>query len=240
MGDDAWHIQVFLENSVNEDIAPSFGDFTVFGGLYRNVDLLVCSQNHFDRCYYGTDGLIVRAWVGDSGQGVLDVEPKTVCESAGARIVYTLIDGDGKTVHSTETGTEEGVRIYVDAPTLWNGVEKAHLYTLSADLVVGGELVDRTAVRTGFRRVELSGADGLRLNGWPCQIRGVARHQDRAGTFSATTPADIREDFAIIREMGANGVRLSHYQHPQAAYDCCDALGLLCCLKRTSPAWCVS
>lgn len=112
--------------------------------------------------------------------------------------------------------------------------------TLSADLVVGGELVDRTAVRTGFRRVELSGADGLRLNGWPCQIRGVARHQDRAGTFSATAPADIREDFAIIREMGANGVRLSHYQHPQAAYDCCDALGLLCCLKRTSPAWCVS
>lgn len=228
MGDDTWRIQVFLENSANEDIAPSFGDFTVFGGLYRSVDLLVCQESHFDRCYWGTDGLIVRAWVDDAGQGVLDVEPHAVCESAGARIVYTLTDGDGNTVHSSEAGADEAVRIGVDAPALWDGVEKAHLYTLSADLVVDGAVVDHTAVRTGFRRVELSGADGLRLNGRPCQIRGVARHQDRAGTFSATTADDIREDFAIIRDMGANGVRLSHYQHPQAAYDCCDELGLLC------------
>ena len=228
MGDDVWRVRVFLENSVNEDIAPSFGDFTVFGGLYRNVDLLVCSESHFDRCYYGTDGLIVRAGVDDAGRGALDVEPHAVCTGGGDRIAYALTDERGETICSREAGADESIRMAVDSPSLWDGVGKARLYTLSANLIVGGEVVDHTALRTGFRRVELSGEDGLRLNGRPCQLRGVAKHQDRAGVFCATSPSDIREDFTIIREMGANAVRLSHYQHPQAAYDCCDALGLLC------------
>ena len=228
MGDDVWRVQVFLENSVNENIAPSFGDFTVFGGLYRSVDLLVLSQSHFDRCYFGTDGLIVRTWLDDEGRGILDVEPHAVCADKSGRIAYALTDGDGRTVCRPEAGTGEAIRMTVDAPALWDGAGSARLYTLSADLVVDGAAVDHVAVRTGFRRVELSGENGLRLNGRPCQIRGVARHQDRAGAYCAATASDIREDFAIIREMGANGVRLSHYQHPQAAYDCCDELGLLC------------
>ena len=197
MGDDAWRIQAFVENSVNEDIAPSFGDFTVFGGLYRNVDLLVCQESHFDRCYYGTDGLIVRAWMNDAGQGIIDVEPHAVCE--GGTITYTLTDERGSIIHASEVPADKVIRMAVDSPTLWDGVEKAYLYTLSADLIVGGAVVDHTAVRTGFRRVELSGENGLRLNGRPCQIRGVAKHQDRAGAFSATMPSEIREDFAIIR-----------------------------------------
>ena len=228
MGDDAWRIQVFIENSVNEDIAPSFGDFTVFGGLYRNVDLLVCQKSHFDRCYWGTDGLIVRAWVGGDGQGLMDVEPHAVCPGQSGTVAYTLKDARGGIIHASEAPAGATVRMAVDSPILWDGVDNAHLYTLSADLVVGDTVVDHTTVRTGFRRVELSAEGGLSLNGRPCQIRGVAKHQDRAGAFSTATTADIRQDFAIIREMGANGVRLSHYQHPQAAYDCCDELGLLC------------
>ncbi len=217
-----------MENSVNEDIAPSFGDFTVFGGLYRNVDLLVCHKSHFDRCYYGTDGMIVRAWVGDDGQGVIDVAPHAICEGDSGSIAYALTDESGAVIRALEAGTNEVIAIDVDTPMLWDGVGKARLYTLAADLVVDGEVVDHTDLRTGFRRIEMTGEAGLRLNGQPCQIHGVSKHQDRADTFSATTPSDIREDFAIIREMGANGVRLSHYQHPQAAYDCCDELGLLC------------
>ena len=228
MGDEVWHIRVFLENSVNEDIAPSFGDFTVFGGLYRNVDLLVCHKSHFDRCYYGTDGMILRTWVGDDGQGVIDVAPHAICEGDSGSIAYALTDESGAVIRALEAGTNEVIAIDVDTPMLWDGVGKARLYTLAADLVVDGEVVDHTDLRTGFRRIEMTGEAGLRLNGQPCQIHGVSKHQDRADTFSATTPSDIREDFAIIREMGANGVRLSHYQHPQAAYDCCDELGLLC------------
>ena len=225
--DSTWTIRVFAENSPNEEIAPSFGDFTVFGGLYRGADLLIKEENRFDCCYYGTDGLIVRAHLDEGGRGVLEAEPHTVCEAPDCRIVYTLTDEDGQTAATAEGGPDENVRLTVDTPKLWDGLGKAHLYTLDARLYTGQSVADQTAVRTGFRRVDISG-EGLTLNGRPYPLHGVARHQDRAGKFAAVSPEDIREDFSLIREIGANAVRLSHYQHPQAAYDCCDEMGLLC------------
>lgn len=228
MGDEAWRIRVFVENSVNEEIAPSFGDFTVFGGLCRSAELLICGEDHFDRCFYGTDGLIVRAWVDQAGRGVLDAEPHAVCRGEDGIIAYTLQNEAGETVGTMEGGAGEAVRFTVDSPALWDGVGRARCYTLYAVLLVKGREADRAAVRTGFRRVEISGEGGLLLNGRPCQLRGVAKHQDRAERYAAVEEADIRLDFSLIREMGANAVRLSHYQHPQAAYDCCDEMGLLC------------
>ena len=228
MSDASWTIQVFLENALNEDVAPSFGDFTVFGGLYRHADLLICEENHFDYCYYGTDGLIVRAWVNEAGQGVVDAEPHAVCKAGNCRIVYTLTDGLGETVQTAEGAPDETVRLTADAPLLWDGAGNAHFYTVSADLYADGKAADHVSVRTGFRRMEISGEKGLFLNGRPLRLHGAAKHQDRAGKYAAAAAEDIREDFSLIREMGANAVRLSHYQHPQAAYDCCDELGLLC------------
>ncbi len=225
--DSTWTVRVFAENSLNEEIAPSFGDFTVFGGLYRGADLLIKEENRFDCCYYGTDGLIVRTHLDEAGQGILEAEPHTVCEDQGCRIVYTLTDENGRTAATAEGGPDENVRLTVDTPKLWDGLRKAHLYTLDARLYAGQSVADQTSVRTGFRRVDISG-EGLTLNGRPYPLHGVARHQDRAGKFAAVSPEDIREDFSLIREIGANAVRLSHYQHPQAAYDCCDEMGLLC------------
>ena len=224
-------IQVFTENRENEDIAPSFGDFTVFGGLYRGAELLIVGENRFDRCYYGTEGLIVRTCLDDRGRGLLTAEPHTVCAAPNARIRYTLSDPQGHPVLTGEGGPEETVPFAVDAPQLWDGPGNARFYTLSAVLMTGkpGEetQADEVRIRTGFRRVEISGEAGLRLNGRPVFLRGVAKHQDRAGKYAAVSPEDIREDFDIIREIGANAVRLSHYQHPQMAYDCCDEGGLL-------------
>ena len=228
MEDESWTVRVFLENIINEDIAPSFGDFTVFGGLYRNVDLLICEENHFDRCYFGTDGLIVRAWVNDAGQGVLAVAPHAVCTTGNAKIAYTLSNAQGEIIQAADGGPDEEIHFTVDSPLLWDGVGNAHFYTVSADLRTEGAITDHTAVRTGFRHIEISAENGLRLNGRPCQLHGVAKHQDRAGCYCAVSPADIREDFSIIGEIGANAVRLSHYQHSQTAYDCCDEMGLLC------------
>lgn len=225
--DSTWTVRVFAENSPNEEIAPFFGDFTVFGGLYRGADLLIKEENRFDCCYYGTDGLIVRTRLDESGRGVLEAEPHTVCEAPDCRIVYTLTDENGRMAATAEGAPDQTVHLTVDTPKLWDGLGKAHLYTLDARLYVGQSAVDQTAVRTGFRRVDIIG-EGLALNGRPYPLHGVARHQDRAGKFVAVSPEDIREDFSLIREIGANAVRLSHYQHPQTAYDCCDEMGLLC------------
>ncbi len=227
-GEENWTVRVFVENAPNEDILPSFGDFTVFGGLHRPAALLVCGETCFDRCWHGTDGVIVRAAVNGAGQGVLTVEPHAAGDTADAVIAYALSDDRGAVVARAEGKPDEQAVLTVDAPEMWNGLHEARLYTLRATLIIGGKAVDEVTVRTGFRRVEIGGSEGLRLNGRAYQLRGVARHQDRAGKYSAVSEADIREDFALIGEIGANAVRLSHYQHPQAAYDCCDEAGLLC------------
>ena len=223
---DTLRIRVFTDNTLDEDICPSFGDFTVFGGLYRGAALLVSGRDHFDRCYFGTDGLILRASLDEQGDGILFLEPHTVC-APGARIRYTVSDEQGLPACCGEAAADETVRLTVTEPQLWNGRGGAHLYTVRAELLVDGCTADTVELRTGFRRVELSAGRGLLLNGLPCRIRGVAKHQDRAGVYCAQSSEMIREDFALIAEIGANGVRLSHYQHPQAAYDCCDELGLL-------------
>ncbi len=224
--EDTLRVRVFVENRVNEDICPSFGDFTVFGGLYRGADLLVCGRNHFDLCYYGTDGLIVRASLNDKGDGLLALEPHAVCEDGG-RIAYTVTDGEGSVVCAAEASADETVTLTVPQPRLWNGRGESSLYTVRAVLYVNGTECDAAALRTGFRCVELTGDRGLLLNGRPYPLHGVAKHQDSAGAFCAVSEDNVRKDFELIREIGANAVRLSHYQHPQAAYDCCDEMGLL-------------
>ena len=223
-----WVIRVFLDNRVNEDIAPSFGDFTVFGGLYRGAELLEAGEVCFDPTYYGTDGLIIRTRINESGQGILEAEPHVLGDGQEARIRYTLRDAAGRTAGEAEGCGTETVRIPIEKPELWDGPGKAALYTLTAELRSGGKTADQVTLRTGFRKVELDGQKGLFLNGRAHQLRGAARHQDRAEVYPAASAEQIREDFGLIREMGANAVRLSHYQHPQAAYDCCDEEGLLC------------
>ena len=228
MAEDTWLIQVFVENTVNEDIAPSFGDFTVYGGLYRSVDLLICEENHFDRCYYGTDGMIVRASVDKQGRGILDVEPHVICAAENAKIEYSLYDESGICLLTSDASIRESVSLAVDHPLLWDGLEHAPLYTLRASLIVNGHTADEVSIRTGFRRIDLTPDHGLILNGKKTPLHGVAKHQDRAGCFCAVAEKDVREDFTLIGDIGANAVRLSHYQHPQTAYDCCDEMGLLC------------
>ena len=220
-------IEALADNRISPDVSPNFGDFTIFGGLYRNVSLLITGRDHFDYCYYGTDGLIVRSSLRDDGSGLVALEPHVCTDRADALIACTLTGPDGELAAEGTAAADESFSLSVAAPKLWNGKGSAKLYTLRAALRVGGVTADETVIRLGFRSVSVSPDDGLRLNGERLRICGVAKHQDRAGVFSAVSDAQIDEDFALIREVGANAVRLSHYQHPQHTYDRCDENGLL-------------
>ena len=221
-------IEALLDNRVSADVSPNFGDFTIFGGLYRNVNLLVTSEDHFDYCYYGTDGVIARAAVQDDGSGLLALEPHVCTEREDACILYTLTGPEGELAAESTAPAKESVSLRVPEPKLWNGKKAPELYTLRAELQIDGETADEAEIRVGFRTVSMSPDDGLRLNGEHIKLCGVAKHQDRAGVFSAVSREQIDEDFALIREIGANAIRLSHYQHPQHTYDRCDEDGLLC------------
>lgn len=219
-------ITVLLDNRLDETISPHFGDFTVFGGLYRPVELIEAGESCFDYCYYGTDGLIVRAALDAAGDGVLRLEPHTL-GAAGALVRYTVLDEDGNAVAAAVGAAAETVELRVSAPRLWDGVGAAHFYTVRAALCRDAEELDAVSVRTGFRRVALESERGFFLNGRPCQLHGVAKHQDIAASFNAVSDAQIAADFELISRIGANAVRLSHYQHAQTAYDQADERGLL-------------
>lgn len=121
---------------------------------------------------------------------------------------------------------------------LWDGLNDPYLYTLQADLISPDQqgqsasveettVIDSVSVRFGCRKTEVDPQRGFLLNGRPYPLRGISRHQDREGVGNALTSAMHEEDIALIREIGANSVRLAHYQHAQYFLDLCDTYGIL-------------
>ncbi|HIX30126.1 MAG TPA: hypothetical protein H9858_10685 [Candidatus Blautia stercoravium] len=224
---DGFDLELHVDNRAGDEVSPLAGDFTVFGGLYRGVNLLLAEKTHFDYLYYGTDGVIVHTSVDEEGQGILKIEPHVVCAEPenSVTVRYTVLDQEGNVV-SSETGNgQETVSMRLKEIQLWNGKEDLCLYTVRAELICENMCVDRVEKTVGFRAIHLDSREGFYLNGEHLFLRGVAKHQDSAGCFSAVTEREIDRDFELVCEIGANAVRLSHYQHSQHTYDICDREG---------------
>lgn len=207
-------IKIEADNSPNDFVYPQQADFTFYGGIYRDVTLIGVEKNHFDLDYYGAPGIQITPIVnGDKA----DVNVKTYITGIGE--VRVTVNGE------TKTGTE--VDFIVDNPHLWNGVADPYLYDAVAELIVDGKVVDRVESRFGIRSFKVDPQKGFILNGKPYPLRGVSRHQDRPGIGNALLPEHHREDIELICEMGANTIRLAHYQHAQYFYDLCDEKGLV-------------
>lgn len=207
-------IKIEADNSPNDFVYPQQADFTFYGGIYRDVTLIGVEKNHFDLDYYGAPGIQITPIVnGDKA----DVNVKTYITGGGE--VRVTVNGE------TKTGTE--VDFIIDNPHLWNGVADPYLYNAVAELIVDGKVVDRVESRFGIRSFKVDPQKGFILNGKPYPLRGVSRHQDRPGIGNALLPEHHREDIELICEMGANTIRLAHYQHAQYFYDLCDEKGLV-------------
>lgn len=207
-------IKIEADNSPNDFVYPQQADFTFYGGIYRDVTLIGVEKNHFDLDYYGAPGIQITPIVnGDKA----DVNVKTYITGGGE--VRVTVNGE------TKTGME--VDFIVDNPHLWNGVADPYLYDAVAELIVDGKVVDRVESRFGIRSFKVDPQKGFILNGKPYPLRGVSRHQDRPGIGNALLPEHHREDIEFICEMGANTIRLAHYQHAQYFYDLCDEKGLV-------------
>ncbi len=212
---------VEVDNSVNDRVYPQKADFTFYGGIYRDVKLLIVSKNHFDLDYFGGSGLAVHASVeGYDGK----VWVRTWHNAEKGQVDITLSDAAGTPV-AQGTGTD----IYLTVPTvhLWNGVEDPYLYTCTATLSVDGVACDSVSAKFGVRTYRVDPQEGFFLNGRSYPLRGVSRHQDWKGIGNALTKAHHDKDMELIRQMGANTVRLAHYQHDQYFYDLCDKYGMV-------------
>ncbi len=134
-----------------------------------------------------------------------------------------MSDADGNVVASGKSGET----LTVPDARLWNGVVDPYLYTVRAELTAGGTVVDAIEQRVGFRAFSFDPKKGFFLNGKSYPLRGVSRHQDRPNKGNALSRADHEEDMAIIKEIGANTIRLAHYQHDDYFYDLCDKAGMI-------------
>ena len=209
---------VAVDNGENDRVYPQKADFTFYGGLYRAVDLITVPAVHFELCKDGTPGIKVTP--------VVDLKKQSASVTVetwqnGEDAVTFTVAGQSQTVAPMD-GHAQAVFTIEDVH-LWDGVGDPYLYTASAELNSGDEI----SARFGCRAIGFDPEQGFLLNGRVYPLRGVSRHQDRAGLGNALTMKEHQEDMEIIREIGANTVRLAHYQHAQEFYDLCDEYGLI-------------
>ena len=206
---------VAVDNSNNDRVYPQKADFTFYGGIYRDVNLILVPEKHFELCKNGTPGIKVTPIV-NGANATVTVETW----QNGDGEVTVAVAGMQKTVTS-----EDGhavAEFVIENVHLWDGVDDPYLYTATAAFCG-----DEVSAKFGCRSFAFDGEKGFLLNGRVYPLRGVSRHHDRKGLGNALTIAEHKEDMDFIREIGANTVRLAHYQHAQEFYDLCDEYGMV-------------
>ena len=265
-------LRIAVDNTVNTRVYPQKADFTFYGGIYRDVNLLVVSKNHFELDYYGMSGMQITPEVkGDAAD--INMESYVYLEEGADASAYTvelsILDHEGQVVLKEEVSladftfdqprfgaiTDENwlkgkgraadlvadVRVdlahtarqaashvfHMDQPHLWKGVVDPYLYTAKASLLFHGQVLDEISQRFGVRSFAVYPDKGFYLNGKPYPLHGVSRHQDFKGIGNAIPKEQHKRDMELIKEIGANTVRLAHYQHDQYFYDLCDEEGMV-------------
>ncbi|MGN0779580.1 MAG: glycoside hydrolase family 2 TIM barrel-domain containing protein [Aristaeellaceae bacterium] len=219
-------IVVAVDNSVNDRVYPQNADFTFYGGLYRDVYVIGVPTQHFALLENGTPGLRITPTV--QGENA-EVEVIAFLEglTGSETLSVTLLD-DGQPVAAATIPASEGKAVLtIEQVHLWHGRKDPHLYTCHAALKDGTTVLDERSIRFGCRTYRIDPEKGFFLNGESYPLRGVCRHQDRPGIGNALKPEHHREDVDMICEVGANTIRLAHYQHNQFFYDLCDERGLV-------------
>ena len=238
-------LAIRVDNSENDRVYPQKADFTFYGGLYRDVNLITVPQAHFALIPDGTPGIHVISEVDLAHRSAavqVDVQTEGVADGETVELrIFGADDEDSQhaggaacqTVRAAVRDNHARGSFHLDPVHLWDGLADPYLYTAEAVLISEGEagdeesVLDAVGTRFGVRSFRVDPEKGFFLNGRPYPLRGVSRHQDRLGVGNAITPAMMEEDMAVIRDIGANSLRLAHYQQAQAFYDLCDENGIL-------------
>jgi beta-galactosidase len=229
-------LRVRVDNSWLPDVPPLGGDFTMFGGLYRPVKLLVASDVCISPLDHASPGVYLSQREVSRDQAAVDVTAKLSRrdQKDAPMVRVTLLDADGKNVLSADTnciwsGNDGQAKLTLDIsrPHLWNGRKDPYLYSVQTEVVCNGQVVDAVTQPLGLRFYHVDPKLGFVLNGEPYPLHGVARHQDREGKGWALSQADHRSDVEMIMDVGATAVRLAHYPQSSYFYDLCDRAGLM-------------
>ena len=225
-------IAVRVNNSKVPELAPLQADFTFYGGLYRDVELIKKNKIGFDIVTNATRGMEIKTPEVSHEKAVCIIsstventygEPKTVTVSAviGTECKQADVElpANGKTDISFE--------FEITSPHLWNGRKDPYLYNVSLTVSENGTELDKIQDEIGLRFFNIDINKGFFLNGKPYPLRGVSRHQDRENIGNALTKAEHDEDFKILYDLGATAVRLAYYPQAEYFYRLCDRSGIL-------------
>ena len=208
-------------------VYPQSADFTFYGGLYRGVNLISVPAAHFDLDCLGGPGLKVTPKPTECGGAIFEIESWVTGGDENFTVLYSIRDAEG---HEVAGGCrpcdDAAIKLFVPDAHLWS-VDEPYLYTVTATLQRRNEAYDEVSCRSGVRSFSCEPDKGFILNGVATPLRGVSRHQDMLYKGNALTREDHYNDARIIKELGANTIRLAHYQHSEDFYDACDELGFI-------------
>ena len=230
-------LKVEANNAYTLEVLPLFGDFNIYGGLYRPVKLIIAPQVCISPLDYASPGIYLKqsnvseksadveviVKISNATQQEENLVISATITDAGGNIVETLsepfVAGSGETTFSKE--------IKMVNPRLWNGKKDAHIYQVKVDLLQNGVVTDSKTELLGLRYFRVDANEGFFLNGQHLPLHGVSRHQDRKDKGNALLYSDHKEDMQIMQEMGINALRLAHYQHSETIYDLADSAGIV-------------
>lgn len=247
-------LSVRASNAKTEDVAPLSGDFNIYGGIYRSVNLIITNEVCFNLTDYASAGVVwkqsdiskekavldVEAWISNSSNNGLKFTffPKEL-EQVLPEGLYTvkakIMNAEGEIISVNEKQINLvsnntipcTMQLEVIKPHLWHGTLDPYLYRAVVELYRDGVIIDKVTQPLGLRYFHIDPEKGFFLNGESYQLRGVAKHQDRKGKGWAVSKEDLEEDMKLIKEMGANAVRCAHYQHSDYWMNLCDYTGML-------------
>ena len=216
---------ILVDNAPNEEVYPQVADFTFYGGIYRDVNIVCVEETHFDLEYFGGKGLVITPEIAETAANV-KIDTYVNDMEKGDEISFCIFDADGNAVAQYQSANTSAV-LTIEDVHLWNGRIDPYLYTADVAIIRGGEKIDQISSRFGCRTFRIDAETGFILNGKEYPLHGVSRHQDRWQIGNALLPEHHLEDMDLICEVGANTIRLAHYQHDQYFYDLCDERGMV-------------
>ena len=231
-------LSVKVDNTVVDDVYPQKADFTFYGGIYRDVNIIITDNVHFDLMDYGSKGVYINQQKVNQERASLIIKSKLVnsnTEDKTVRLWADILDARGSSVTyaAKEVIIPAGETIEVEmpavieSPTLWNGRKNPYMYEAKISLQSFNDTIDELNIPFGVRYFRVDPEKGFFLNGEHLQLKGVSRHQDRKDMGWAISTKEEKEDMGLIKEIGATSIRLAHYQHNQSFYDLCDREGMV-------------
>jgi beta-galactosidase len=232
-------IEVKVDNSYNEDIAPLTADFTFYGGIYRDVYLVAANPVHFDMDDHAASGIRIKTPVVNESKAGVVIEgsiSNTANSKRNLKVVSLISDAQGKLISKIDQKPKvdaSGKLTFSETtdvvqPHLWSP-EDPYLYHIITQITDAktGEVLDEQSNPLGMRWFSFDADKGFFLNGKAVKLMGANRHQDFKDLGNALPNALHERDMVLLKNMGANFIRIAHYPQDPTVLQACDRLGIL-------------